>query len=210
MQKTRVCPETYAYQTGALERNIVVEILPATGTAPGLLGVGRGASARAPTRARARTPARRRAGARRAHGPAAAPAPEHLQVATDDLGRVALVPLLVLPLACAQASLDVDLRALAQVLAGDFRQAPEERDAVPFGPLLLLTGLLVAPALAGRHAQVRDRGSGGHRAGLGIGPQVSNDDDLVDATRHGVFLGIELMDGAGRSQRPRVSLRPLF
>src|SRR5437588_3631534 len=54
----------------------------------GLLGVGRGASAPAPTGARARTPARRRAGARRAHGPAAATA-EHLQIVADDLGRIA-------------------------------------------------------------------------------------------------------------------------
>src|SRR5205085_5273691 len=200
MPKTRVCPETYTYQTGVLERNVVVEILaPAAGCAPcGLLGIGRRrapgpatatgpATAAGPAAGRALRPGARGSAAAR---PAAAPAPEHLHVVTDDLGRVALVPLLVLPLAGAQASLDVDLRALAQVLAGDFRQAPEERDAVPFGPLLLLTGLLVAPALVGRLAQVRDRGSGGHRAGLGIGPQVSNDDDLVDATRHGVFLGI--------------------
>src|SRR5256885_6821866 len=106
-------------------------------------------------------------------------------VIADDLGRVALVPLLVLPLARAQASLDVDLRALAQVLAGDFRQAPEERHAVPFGPLLLLTGLLVAPALTRRDAQVGHGRAGGHGAGLGIGSQVANENHFVDATRHG-------------------------
>src|SRR5438874_7286411 len=166
----------------ALEGNVVVEILAAPGTAPGLLGLGRGACApaapaRAPTPARARTPARRRAGARRAHRPTA-PAPEHLQVVTDDLGRVALVPLLVLPLACAQAPLDVDLRALAQVLAGDFRQAPEEGHAVPFGALLLLTGLLVAPALAGRDAQVRHGRGRGHGACLGVGAQVADENDF--------------------------------
>src|SRR5437588_9466939 len=151
----------------------------------GLLGVGRGASAPAPTGARARTPARRRAGARRAHGPAAATA-EHLQIVADDLGRIAVVSLLILPLARAQAPLDIDLRALAQVLARDLREPPEERHAMPLGALLLLAALLVAPAFAGRDAQVRVRRSGGHRAGLGIGPQVSNDDDLIDATRHGV------------------------
>src|SRR5881227_3441091 len=125
---------------------------------------------------------------------------EHLQIVADDLGRIALVSLLILPLARAQAPLDVDLRALAQVLARDLREPPEERHAMPLGALLLLAGLLVPPAFAGRHAQVRDRGSGGHRAGLGIGPQVSNDDDLIDATRHGVSPWSELMDGAGRSQ----------
>src|SRR5437764_6675092 len=101
----------------ALEGNVVVEILAAPGTAPGLLGLGRGACApaapaRAPTPARARTPPRRRPGARRAHRPTP-PAPAHLPGVTDYLGRVAAVPLLVLPLACAEAPLGVDLRALA-------------------------------------------------------------------------------------------------
>src|SRR2546421_2029977 len=206
MEKTRVYPETYVY-LNALKRDIVVEILaPACGCARGgFLGIGRRAATAVPAAGCALCPAGRgNAGAR------PAPPPEHLQVIADDLGRVALVPLLVLPLARAQASLDVDLPALAQVLAGDFRQAPEERHAVPFGPLLLLTALLVAPALTRGDAQIGHGRAGGHGAGLGIGSQVANENHFVDATRHGVFLGIELMDGAGRSQRPRVSLRPLF
>src|SRR5437016_12694949 len=163
------------------ERDIVVEVVafPAT-PAGGLLGKGRGPAA---------GPAAGRALGGAAHGSRARPATataEHLQIVADDLGRIALVSLLILPLARAQAPLDVDLRALAQVLACDLREPPEERHAMPLGALLLLAGLLVAPAFAGRHAQVRDCGSGGHRAGLGIGPQVSNDDDLIDATRHGV------------------------
>src|SRR5881392_3372158 len=117
MPKTRVCPESYTYQTGVLERNVIVEILaPAAGCAPcGLLGIGPGpATAAGPAAGRALRPGARASAAAR---PAAAPAPEHLHVVTDDLGRVALIPLLVLPLAGAQASLDVDLRTLAQVLA---------------------------------------------------------------------------------------------
>src|SRR5882762_3912057 len=190
MQKTQVRPETYAYVSDALERNVIVEIVTTAGPASGLLVLGRDACA--PARAggptRAGTSTRRRAGARRAGRPAA-PAPEHLQVITDDLGRVAIVALLVLPFAGAQAALDVDLRALAQVLAGDFRQAPEERHAVPFGTLLLLTGLLVAPALTGCDAQVRHGRAGGHGAGLGVGPQVTDENDFVDATRHEQALG---------------------
>src|SRR4029077_13984169 len=122
----------------------------------------------------------------RGSGPAAGPgaAAEHLQVVADDLGGVAVVALLVLPLTRAQAPLDVDLRALAQVLAGDFRQAAEQRHAVPLGALLLLARLLVAPALAGGDAQVRDRGAGGHGAGFGVGTQVADENDFVDATRH--------------------------
>src|SRR5206468_6892220 len=57
--------------------------------------------------------------------------PQHLHDVAADLGRVAVLPFLVLPLARAQASLDVDLGALLQVLARDLRQAPEKGDAVP-------------------------------------------------------------------------------
>src|SRR5882672_11253735 len=190
---------------GALERNVVVEIVAAPGTACGLLGLGRSAGARTGTPpTRAGTPTGRPAGARRAGRPTA-PAPEHLQLVTDDLGRVAIVALLVLPFARAQASLDVDLRALAQVLAGDLCQAPEERHAVPFGALLLLTGLLVAPAFAGRDAQVRHGRAGGHGASLGVGPQVAYENDLVDATRHGESLkrGREIGFRVGRPPRRR-------
>src|SRR5882762_7123562 len=57
---------------------------------------------------------------------------QHLHHVAANLGAVAVLPFLVLPLARAQAALDVDLRALLQVLARDLRQAPEKGDAVPF------------------------------------------------------------------------------
>src|SRR5436190_20870863 len=57
--------------------------------------------------------------------------PQHLHDVAADLGRVAVLPLLVLPLARAQAALDVDLRALLQVLARHLRQPPQKADAVP-------------------------------------------------------------------------------
>src|SRR6266403_434811 len=200
MHKNQVRPETYAYPRDVLEGNIVVEILaPTGGCAPcGLLGIGRrSAAATRPAAGRALRP-----GARGSAAARPTPTPEHLQVVADDLGRVALVPLLVLPLTRAQASLDVHLRALAQVLAGDFCQAPEERDAVPFGPLLLLTGLLVAPALAGGDAQVGHGRAGGHGAGLGIGSQVANENHFVDATRHvkpsGIVIKAAKVAGSAR------------
>src|SRR5438270_1207937 len=90
------------------ERDIVVEVVafPAA-PAGGLLGKGRGAAA---------GPAAGRALGGAAHGsrprPAAATA-EHLQIVADDLGRIALVSLLILPLARAQAPLDVDLSPCA-------------------------------------------------------------------------------------------------
>src|SRR2546427_4594390 len=64
--------------------------------------------------------------------------PQHLHDVAADLGRVAGLPLPVLPPSRAQASLDVDLRALLQVLARDLRQAPEKGDAAPPGRLFPL------------------------------------------------------------------------
>src|SRR5213075_3371385 len=58
---------------------------------------------------------------------------EHLHRVGDDLGAVAVLAFLVLPLPRADASLDVDLRALLQVFAGDLSKAAEKSDAVPFG-----------------------------------------------------------------------------
>src|SRR5882757_2354524 len=206
MHKNQVRPETYAYPRDVLEGNVVVEILAPTGgcTPRGLLGIGRRSAAATGPATTTRPAAGRalRPGARGSAAARPAPPPEHLQLVADDLGRVALVPLLVLPLTRAQASLDVHLRALAQVLAVDFCQAPEERDAVPFGPLLLLTGLLVAPALAGGDAQVGHGRAGGHGAGLGIGSQVANENHFVDATRHEKALGNCDQGGEGRWQRP--------
>src|SRR5438552_2309939 len=49
------------------------------------------------------------------------PAAEHLHAVGDDFGGRAFLPLFVLPLARAQGSLDIDLRALLEILAGDFR-----------------------------------------------------------------------------------------
>src|SRR5258708_8878205 len=108
----QIMPANRRADEARLERNIVVELFafPAAAAAR-LLGKGR----RAPA---ARRPARGTFGAA-SHGgyarASAAAAAEHLQIVADHLGRVALVPLLVLPLARAHAPLDVHLRALAQL-----------------------------------------------------------------------------------------------
>src|SRR5262245_29052010 len=68
-------------------------------------------------------------------------AAEHLDVARHDLGREALLSLLVLPLASADAALDVDLPALGEVLPADLRLLAPHHDAVPLGGFLLLTTL---------------------------------------------------------------------
>src|SRR5581483_5919663 len=112
-----------------------------------------------------------------AHALAAA---EHLHAVGDDLGGGALLPLLVLPLARAEAPFDVDLRALLQVLARDLREPAEEHHAVPLGALLLLAARLVLPRVGGRHRDVADRPALGVVAGLGVAAQIAHQDDLVD------------------------------
>src|SRR5690606_15164868 len=82
--------------------------------------------------------------------------PEHLHLAGDDLGRISVFAFLVLPLASSQAALDVNLRALAQILRGDLSELVVQHDRVPLGPLLLVTGLSVLPGFARRDADIRD------------------------------------------------------
>src|SRR6202034_1842262 len=173
------------------ERDVVVEILaratPGSAAGGGLLGVCRAAApAAAFGAARGTTASRGTTTSRAATGSATrtAAAAEHLQLVADDLGRVTLVALLVLPFAGAQAPFDIDLRALAQIFAGDLGEAPEERHAMPLGALLLLAALLIPPALAGGDAQVGDRRARGHGAGLGVSAEVANQNHFVDAARH--------------------------
>src|SRR6185436_4558298 len=104
---------------------------------------------------------------------------EHLHAVAHDLGGVAVLAFLVLPLARAQAALDVDLRALLQIFAGDLGQLAAEDDAVPLGLLLLLAARLVIPLERRRHRNVGDRRAVGHIACLGIAPEVADQDDLV-------------------------------
>ena len=129
-----------------LERNVVVHLVERAAFAR------RGAFARR----RRRRAVRRAAGSRAiGSGPAAAAA-EQLHAVGDDLGRVALLAFLVLPLARADAAFDVDRRALLQVFARDLGGLAEERDAMPLGVLLLLAAL-VLPRVGRGDADVGDR-----------------------------------------------------
>ena len=64
---------------------------------------------------------------------------EHLHFADDDLGRVAVLALLVLPFASLQLPFDVNLRSLVQVLADHLGKAAPGNALDPLCPLLLLT-----------------------------------------------------------------------
>src|SRR4051812_35889504 len=56
---------------------------------------------------------------------------EHLHRVGADFSGVAVLPLLVLPLARAQAPFNVHLRSFFQVLARDFGESAEEGDPMP-------------------------------------------------------------------------------
>src|SRR5690554_2378049 len=98
---------------------------------------------------------------------------EHLHLVGADLGGVAVLAFLVLPLARLQTALDVDLTALAQVLRGDLGQPPEHHHVVPFGRLAALAAGLVLPGVGGRDAQIAQGVAAGHVARFRIAPQVA-------------------------------------
>src|SRR5690606_34906717 len=109
---------------------------------------------------------------------------EEADVVGDDLGGVALVAVLVFPGARLDAPLDVGLAPLAQVLATQLAELSPGDDAVPLGALLLLPAL-VGPALARRQTELAHRVAARDVAQLGIGAEVSDQDDLVHTTSHG-------------------------
>jgi hypothetical protein len=62
---------------------------------------------------------------------------QHLHGVGPDLGGIAILTILALPLAGFQRSLDVNLRSFFKVLACDLGQFAEEDDAVPLGSFAL-------------------------------------------------------------------------
>src|SRR5262245_51316069 len=128
------------------ERDVVVHLVERAAALLALLrpapatSAGRGRLSRHRLRAAARTRA------------------EHLHLVAADLGAVAvLAGFLVLVLARAQAALDIDLRALLEILARDLGEPAKERDAVPLGGLFHLAARLVLPLLGGGDAYAGDR-----------------------------------------------------
>jgi len=111
---------------------------------------------------------------------------QQLHAVGDDLGRVAFLPFLVLPLAGADAPLDVYRGALLEVLAGDLGELAEEGDAVPLGVLLLITAL-VLPFLGGRNADVGHRVAARQVARFGVGAEIADKNYLVDRGHGGLL-----------------------
>src|SRR5688572_17413683 len=94
---------------------------------------------------------------RRARFAAAFPLPKHLHHLAADFSGVAVLSVLVLPLAGAQAPFDIDLRALLQVFPRNLSQATEEGYPVPFGGLFHLAACLVLPSVGRSNPDVADR-----------------------------------------------------
>ena len=87
---------------------------------------------------------------------ALAPVEQH-QLAAEalqyDLGRIAVLPGLVGPLAGLDLALEIDLRALAKILLGDAAEIlVEDDDAVPFGPFLAVAVAVLPLSLRWRRA----------------------------------------------------------
>src|SRR5262249_20165896 len=78
-----------------------------------------------------------------------------IEVLQHHFGGVFVLARLVLPFARLQLPLEVDLRALLQILLGDpAKSLVEDDDAVPLGPLAALPRGLVPPIVRRGHAQI--------------------------------------------------------
>src|SRR5262249_43537630 len=124
-----------------------------------------------------------RAAAAIEHGELAAEARDH------DLGRVALLAALVGPFACRELALEIDLGAFADVLLRDLCELfVEDDDAVPFGAFLALAGLAIAPGIRRCHRHVHHGSAILHGPHFGVAAEIADQDDFVDAARHGGLL----------------------
>src|SRR5499427_3377583 len=112
-----------------------------------------------------------------------------VEVLQHHLGGVLVLARLVLPFARLQLALEIDLRALLQILLGDpAKPLVEDDHAVPFGLLAALAGRLVAPGVRRRHAQIGDRPAVLRAPDLGIFAEIADQDHLVHATGHDALL----------------------
>src|SRR5262249_17879522 len=112
-----------------------------------------------------------------------------IEVLQHHLGGVLVLARLILPFARLQLALEIDLRALLQILLGHpAKPLVEDDHAVPFGLLAALAGCLVAPGIRGGHAQIGDRPAVLRAPDLGIFAEIADQDRLVHATGHDALL----------------------
>src|SRR5690606_38135365 len=118
------------------------------------------------------------------------------QAADRDFGGVAVVAVLVLPLAGPKLAFDVDLAALAQIAFGHADQAfGLQHDRVPLRPFLALPGLPILPAFRGRDTQVGNAAAILEAFHFRVLAEIADQDDLVDAACHGICFPLEYRAG---------------
>src|SRR5207237_1380280 len=146
----------------------------------------------------------RRAGAAALRAPRAHSAPsaaqQHNAVASDFSG-VALVAVLVVPLAGLEAPLNVDLLALGEIFRQRFRGLSPEHDAVPFG-LFLLLARLVVPHLGRSHVERGHGGASGRVPQFCVAPEIAHEDDLVHTSHAGCPFNTAAVPIRAYSSRP--------
>jgi len=170
-----------------VERNLVIHVGAGAGPRAGGRGDLAGRSGRAELAATVFAEIRAPATGTGATGTAGAV--EQCQLAAKalqhDLGRIAVLAGLVLPLARLQRTFDENLRALFQILLGDPAQIlVEDDDAVPFGLFTPLAGGLVFPGFRCGQAQIGDRPAVLGATDLWIGAQIADQNHFVHASRH--------------------------
>src|SRR5690625_1857936 len=139
---------------------------------------------------------------------------EHGQLTTegaqDDLGGIALLSRLILPLSRLELPFHIDLRALPQETLADVHQPlVEDHDPVPLGAFATLAGLPVAPAFRCPRRQVADSAATLHRPNLRIPTEIADQDDLVDAACHDVCSRLVRLRSTTLTLLTRQAKRPL-
>src|SRR5690606_1104761 len=114
----------------------------------------------------------------------AATTSEHLHLVGDDIGEVLLDTVLAGELVVADRTLDIDLSALLQVLAGDLAKLAEQLDPMPFDLLDLVAVNHLAQA-GGRQAKRADGHTYLSVLHIRIVAKIADHDHLVVAACHG-------------------------
>ena len=113
------------------------------------------------------------AAARHAAAAASAAAAEQHDLVAADLGGVALVAVLVVPLARLEAAFDVDLLALRQVFRSATRPTLPQNTTRCHSVFSCRWPRLVVPHFGGRHVERRHGGAARRIAQLGIASEVA-------------------------------------
>jgi hypothetical protein len=105
----------------------------------------------------------------------------------DDLDRVVFDAFRVFPPASLQASFDINLLALGQVLFANLGKVTPGNDIEPFG-LGMALAIRRVPGSAGRHTEGRHRAARRRVTHLRIPSQVANNHYFVEAPTHDLLL----------------------